>query len=194
MAFNLTREEHREIIRLYESGKSFKEIKEITGRSREAQIKILTYCGLYEKGTEGLIWDEARRIYGDEARRIYGDHGDYYDWSRKLPSTERDKYYQKARPIVLERCRSFYNRLMAGSSINAEDIQSNKCSSENISSPLINWSPSHGVTFYKVIGEIAKYDSEISEFSNEELNCLINEVTNVLRAIHDTKDDTVESL
>ena len=53
MATSLSLDEQRTICKLYESGKSFKEIREITGRSREAQVKVLTSVGLYKVGLLG---------------------------------------------------------------------------------------------------------------------------------------------
>ena len=63
MATSLSLDEQRTICKLYESGKSFKEIREITGRSREAQVKVLTRVGLYKDGLSSSASEHARYNY-----------------------------------------------------------------------------------------------------------------------------------
>lgn len=104
MATSLSLDEQRTICKLYESGKSFKEIREITGRSREAQIRVLTYVGLYEEGLLSDAHDRARLNY-----ERHKDKGAPY-W-RNLELFEREQYIDKELDIARKNAKARYNIL-----------------------------------------------------------------------------------
>lgn len=94
MATRLSLDEQRTICKLYESGKSFKEIREITGRSREAQVKVLTSVGLYEAGLLSIANKRARYSY-----ETHKDKGAPYWYELEL--FEREKKNAKIRYNLL---------------------------------------------------------------------------------------------
>ncbi len=67
MARRLTNEERKKIIQMYEQGKSFAEIQQITGRSRGAQAKVLGAVGLNEREVDMQAWKMAKLEYRRKA-------------------------------------------------------------------------------------------------------------------------------
>ena len=104
MATSLSLDEQRTICKLYESGKSFKEIREITGRSREAQIRVLTSVGLYKDGLLSSANEQARHNY-----EVHKDKGAPY-W-HKLELFERERYINAEIDKIKKNAKTRYNLL-----------------------------------------------------------------------------------
>jgi len=109
MGHRTTNEEARQIIRLYESGKSFKEIREITGRSRESQIKVLGYYGLYEPRIDELAGYAAETLYNKEVTGYACSIRDY--GYRKLSVQEKNKWILLAKKQCMEEAKARYDLL-----------------------------------------------------------------------------------
>ncbi len=104
MATSLSLDEQQTICKLYESGKSFKEIREITGRSREAQVNVLTSVGLYKDGLLGSANEHARYNY-----EVHKDKGAPY-WN-KLELFERERYINAEIDKLKKNAKTRYNLL-----------------------------------------------------------------------------------
>ena len=109
MGHRTTNEEARQIIRLYESGKSFKEIREITGRSKEAQIKVLGYYGLYEPRIDELASYAAEILYNKEVTGYDCHCGDC--GYRKLSVQEQSKWVLLAKKQCIAEAKARYDIL-----------------------------------------------------------------------------------
>lgn len=109
MGHRTTNEEARQIIRLYESGKSFKEIREITGRSRESQIKVLGYYGLYEPRIDELAGYVAETLYNKEVTGYDFSNRDY--GYRKLSVQEKNKWVLLAKKQCMAEAKARYDLL-----------------------------------------------------------------------------------
>jgi len=118
MATSLSLDEQRTICKLYESGKSFKEIREITGRSREAQVKVLTSVGLYKDGLLGSASERARYNY-----EVHKDKGAPY-W-HKLELFERERYINAEINKVKKNAKTRYNHLFNISEDDTSENESN---------------------------------------------------------------------
>ncbi len=118
MATSLSLEEQRTICKLYESGKSFKEIREITGRSREAQVKVLTYVGLYKAGLLSNAHEQARYNY-----EVHKDKGAPH-W-HELELFERERYINAEIDKLKKNAKTRYNLLF---NISETDTSENESS------------------------------------------------------------------
>lgn len=118
MATSLSLDEQRTICKLYESGKSFKEIREITGRSREAQVKVLTSVGLYKVGLLGSANERARCNY-----ETHKDKGAPY-W-HELELFERERYINDEVDKIKKNAKTRYNLLFNISETDTSENESN---------------------------------------------------------------------
>ena len=118
MATSLSLDEQRTICKLYESGKSFKEIREITGRSREAQVKVLTSVGLYKVGLLGSANERARCNY-----ETHKDKGAPY-W-HELELFERERYINAEVDKIKKNAKTRYNLLFNISETDTSENESN---------------------------------------------------------------------
>lgn len=118
MATNLSLDEQRTICKLYESGKSFKEIREITGRSREAQVKVLTSVGLYKDGLLSRANEQAKLNYG-----VHKDKGAPYWYELEL--FERERYINAEIDKLKKNAKTRYNLLF---NISETDTSENESS------------------------------------------------------------------
>lgn len=118
MATSLSLEEQRTICKLYESGKSFKEIREITGRSREAQVKVLTYVGLYKAGLLSNAHEQARYNY-----EVHKDKGAPH-W-HELELFERERYINAEIDKLKKNAKTRYNLLFNISETDKSENESN---------------------------------------------------------------------
>ena len=109
MGHRTTNDEARQIIRLYESGKSFKEIRELTGRSRESQIRLLGRYGLYEPHIDRLAEDVAEILYNKEVTGYACSLRDY--GYRKLSAQEKNKWILLAKKQCMAEAKARYDLL-----------------------------------------------------------------------------------
>lgn len=118
MATSLSLDEQRTICKLYESGKSFKEIREITGRSREAQVRVLTSVGLYKDGLLGSANEQARYNY-----ETHKDKGAPH-W-HELELFERERYINAEVDKIKKNAKTRYNLLFNISETDTSENESN---------------------------------------------------------------------
>lgn len=118
MATSLSLDEQRTICKLYESGKSFKEIREITGRSREAQVRVLTSVGLYKDGLLSNAHEQARYNY-----EVHKDKGAPH-W-RELELFERERYINAEIDKLKKNAKTRYNLLFNISETDTSENESN---------------------------------------------------------------------
>lgn len=118
MATSLSLDEQRTICKLYESGKSFKEIREITGRSREAQVRVLTSVGLYKDGLLSNAHEQARYNY-----EVHKDKGAPH-W-HELELFERERYINAEIDKLKKNAKTRYNLLFNISETDTSENESN---------------------------------------------------------------------
>lgn len=114
-----TKAEMKEIIELYEEGKSIKEIQSITGRGREAQSRILAAVGLgYEnnyRSPESKAWFDAENYYDKERRNKSSKLYRFPTEFRDLKATDRYKFYNMFIDKYKEEARALYDDIIGTS-------------------------------------------------------------------------------
>lgn len=171
----LTRKEQRKIVKLYQSGKNFNEIKKETGRSREAQIKVLGDCGLYLPAVDNRTWDLAQTRF----------HGTYAQW-KSLSYSQRLEYFKQARPEVEDRCKSYLEVIMMG---DESDEPETKESSESKSTTLTeesltNWSDSQLIAYYDILGTISHNAQVVKSLDSGQKSFLIEKITSLIETMN----------
>ena len=129
---------------MYEQGKSFAEIQQITGRSRGAQAKVLGAVGLNEREVDMQAWKMAKLEY---RRKAISEGRPDVEWENPT-KVDLAPYYPEARERCLAAARTYYEYITGGkdntpnipspeSFASTQEKQSVLYTLENILTPII---------------------------------------------------------